>query len=115
MITLTIPRQENEDGEIIPGGSFGWFRGQEGEHSLEGNWQTLETTGCLPAGVILHINLQKDLTAIAKSRGLDDGYGFARHIPRPAKEVKEKKAREPGEKKAKTTPGLMGGFNLFAK
>ena len=115
MITLIIPSQVNEDGEIIPGGTFGWFRGLEGEHSLEGNWQTLCTVGGLPANTVVHINLQKDLTRLAKARGLDDGYGFVRHIPKPTKEKKERTPKDPSEKIRRPTPGLMGGFNPFNK
>lgn len=116
MITLTIPTQTNDDGEVIPGGSFGWMRGLEGEHNQEGNWQTLARLGSLPAGVIVHIDLQKALTQIALSRGMDDGYKFARNIPRPVKEKKEPKSSETkSTKRTRKSPDLMGGFNPWAK
>lgn len=114
MITLTIPKQVNEDGNIIPGGSFVWVRGTEGEHSFEGNWETLGHVMGLPPGVVLHIDLQNDLTEIAKSRGMDDGYKFARFIPKPAKEKRQPK--DPNAKPArKPSTGLLSGFNPFAK
>ncbi len=115
MITLTVPKQTNDDGETIPGGTFAFVRGLEGEHSLEGNWQTVTTVGSLPPGVIVHIDLQKALTEIAKSRGLDDGYGFARNIPKPVKQEKVKSSSEPSARRTRKNPELMGGFNPWAK
>ena len=113
MISLSIPKQVNEDGNTIPGGSFVWVRGMEGEHSLEGNWETLSHVMGLPPGVVLHIDLQKDLSNLAIARGLDDGYKFARFIPAPVKEKRQPK--DPNAKPSRKTPGLLSGFNPFAK
>ncbi len=116
LITLEIPRQVNEDGNTIPGGSFVWVRGTEGEHSFEGNWETLGSYLGLPPGVVVHINLQQDLTKIAQARGLDDGHGFKRTILVPKKESVKREPKDPNAKSSrKPSAGLMGGFNPFAK
>lgn len=116
MITLSLPNQTNDDGTIIPGGSFGFFRGMEGEHVLEGSWQTLSHIGNTPPGVVVHIDLQKALTQIALERGLNDGYKFARNIPAPKKE--KRPAKDPNAKPNRSprkNPNLMSGFNPFDK
>lgn len=127
--TLTIPKMEHPtDGHEIPGGTFRFIRGLEGEHNGEGNWISLYHFMGLPPGTIVHIDLQKDLTELAKARGLDEVGNFKRFLslPKSVKEEKEKeekaqaKAERAAAPKAKAkgkrvNSAPMVGYNPFKK
>lgn len=97
------------------GTKFSFSRNPDGE----GNWYNLEwftptfkgdPGSRLPPNTIQSIFFQRELTILAKEKGLDEPYGFVKIKPEP---VKTTEAREPREKLTRAKPGLMHGFNPF--
>ena len=104
-ITLTLALNEKRPHDFS---TFAFTRDQFGK----GYWISRSKIGNQPPNCIVHVQLQSELTALAKARGLSEAFNFAAQKPKPKK---EKTVRTRGPRKPKSpTAGLIGGFNPFA-
>ncbi len=73
-----------------------------------GDWFPTQRFGMLPGNTAVPMDFGKDLTELAKARGIPEAFGFALHPPAP-----EKKPREKSEKASPVPSVVKAGFNPF--
>jgi hypothetical protein len=104
--TLTLALNERKPKQLTV---YAFIRGFDGQ----GDWVNKTPVPGKPPNCMAHLALQGELTLLARVRGITEDYNFARHTPKPVKEVA---VRGPRKEKGPKAPknGLIGGFNPFA-
>lgn len=98
---------------IIPNmGHFRFVRAIESAIFGEGNWITVKPYRSLPPNTILPLDLQAELSVLARERNIPEANNYRRTLPKPERKPVSI-GRPKAEKSIKDSP-LMGGFNPFA-
>ena len=107
-LTLTLALSEHRPDDFT---TFAFMRTFDGE----GNWVTRDSKANMPANCMAPLELQFQLSGIARARGMSEAHNFSRVIPKPPKPEKVPRGpRKPRASKSKVPAGLLGGFNPFA-
>jgi len=107
IIALTIIPDERNPSKTM---DFAFTRTIHGD----GGWVTRRGLPGLPPNCLVHSELQRSLTTIAKERGLTEQYNFMAQPPKPAKPVRVPRVKSDKKTTKVVGAGMVGGFNPFA-
>lgn len=89
----------------IEEGTFVFMRDTDSER--RGSWYPCQSRGIHPASVAVPMDFGKDLTELARARGVAELFNFALHPPEPVKKPREK------SEKSSAPAVVKSGFNPF--
>lgn len=111
-ITLSVALDKKKPNNLC---TFAWKRNALGK----GYWVSRERFQGLPANCIVHVDLQSQLTSLAKSRGISEAFDFAiqsveikkekESLPKIRTASKAKSSRKP----KRSNSSFISGFNPF--
>ena len=92
MITISFALDDRAPSDLT---KFLWSR----DHSDEGSWFYLTPKGLITAYQMVHLDLNRRLTAFALESGKSERYNFIRNRPKKDSEPKSESKRHPGGNK----------------